>query len=183
MNNISGCQQQGVNFNGTVEKASRKLAKKMGGEVLNNLETLANGTGKNTVIRLEEMGAEYNIHAFNSRTGYGITRTIGPKSNIEQGVKAINPRELDEGIINKSISSIQNHASAGPANSTEKKEIQQEVNEVLRSQEELGIKDTSWNDIETRIAEANEREARRQSEFDRNYHNWKMQLLDNRISF
>ena len=176
---LGNCQQN-VNFNGRVDKKTAKLAKKMGGEVLENLEGLAGKTGKDTVIKLNEMGGEYGIYAFNRKIGSGLTVGLSPETHLAETLKNIDSRRVEEGIVNASIRNIKNEAAAGPMSTVEKKMLREDARETLKLQRQLGIKEPFWGETKKIMRETEDRASAERLMRDREYQNWKMSLLNAR---
>ncbi|MCR5266579.1 MAG: hypothetical protein K6E29_08325 [Cyanobacteria bacterium RUI128] len=176
-----GNYQQSVNFNGKVDKKSAKLAKELGGEVLENIQNLASKTSKNTTIKLNEMGGEYGVYAFNNKMGYGLTVGMVPKEKLAKTIGIINPKRVDEGIVNSAIKSIKETAASGPMNTTEKKMLREEARETLKLQREIGVQKPFWSETKKLMAEAEDRADKERLAFDREYAAWKNSMLMDRL--
>ena len=173
--------QQSPSFNGRVDKKSAKLAKEIGGSALENLQNLAGNTSKNTVLKLNEMGSDIGIYAYNQKTGHGLTVGLASKENLGRTVGSLVGKNVDQGIINASVRNIKEAAISGPLNTTEKKFLRQEVKDTLAMQREVGVKMPFWSETKQLMAEADRRADLERIADSKNYHAWKMSMCNDML--
>ena len=183
MNN-SISYQPSVNFNGRVDRKSVKLAKKLGGDVLENLEQKAKGLSKNTVLTVTD-GADRNvltgIYAYNTKLGTRVHIDWTNNANLAEAVKKIDPAKVEEKIVDESIKNIKQAANTYPMRSFAKKMLKADAKEILNIEREYGINKPFWGDAKKLITEAKERADQARIEHSKKYHEWKNSMLNERF--
>lgn len=173
MNNIVN-YQSGINFNGRVDRKSVKLAKKLGGDVLENLEQKAKGLSKNTVLTVTD-GADRNvltgIYAYNTKLGTKVHVDWTNNANLASAVEKIDPAKVEEKIVDESIKHIKQEANTYPLRGFARKMLKADAKEVLNIEREFGINKPFWGDAKKLMTEAEERAARERVEYSKK-HDW-----------
>ena len=160
ISSVSGINNnQNVNFCGSVDRKSAKLAKNLSSEVYEALSEMAKSLHKKAIVSIEpkgELTSQYTLYAYDPRFYGKYSLDLSETGSMAQKIREINPTEVEETIINEGINTLQKSADF-PINTTERRMIKAEAKDILKVQRETGIYRPFWGDINEIIRKAREK--------------------------
>lgn len=140
--------QSNTNFQGRIDRQSKRIAKNIGNNVLNSLINKANELHEDTILTLNQIDSKYFISAYNPYLPSGKVKVLSKitSDKLPESISQLDAKAIDESIVDSTISTLKKSARASQS-SSEYKGLKKDAKRLLKLERELGLHKTFWTDV------------------------------------